>query len=139
MCFYGYFESSGIGQDDGEKYLKLYGLLQAVILQQDSIRELYGIFVGENLISNSNPALENIRQFRNLTAGHPIEKRSQKGIPQSEGHSYLKSLLVMKVFNYYVGIRRKQKTNSWMLTSRDYTLHTNVRQLDFWRQLSNLK
>ena len=35
-----HFESEGIGDNTGEKYLNLYGILQAVFLQQDAIKYL---------------------------------------------------------------------------------------------------
>jgi hypothetical protein len=75
-----HYEASGIGQEAGEKYLKLYGLLQAVILQQDSIRQIYKILLGSNLRPNPNSAWRKIRKFRNLTAGHPIEMRDENRI-----------------------------------------------------------
>src|SRR5690348_9719099 len=40
------YQSRDIGSADGEKYLKLYGFLQAVFLQQDAIKELHRLFVG---------------------------------------------------------------------------------------------
>lgn len=71
-----YFESHGLGRQDGEKYLKLYGLFQSIFLQQDAISEIYQIFVKKKL----NPATDSnwmkIRNLRNLTAGHPIKKTS---------------------------------------------------------------
>jgi hypothetical protein len=74
-----YYEASGIGDEYGERYLKLYGLLQAVFLQQDSIRQLYRTFVGTHLESDSHSAWMRIRDLRNLTVGHPIEKRDKTG------------------------------------------------------------
>ena len=70
-----YYEASGIGDEYGEKYLKLYGLLQAIFLQQDSIREIYRIFLRSELQPNSDSAWIRIRDLRNLTVGHPIEKK----------------------------------------------------------------
>ena len=74
-----YYEDAGIGDETGEKYLKLYGLLQAIFLQQDSIRQLYQIFLvkGKDLSPNSDSAWMKIRDLRNLTVGHPIEKRDK--------------------------------------------------------------
>lgn len=79
-----YFKETGIGQDDGEKYLKLYGLLQAVYLQQDAIKFLFQIikrcFDNKNKIKKWNDyLLENwnvLRNYRNLSVGHPIENRT---------------------------------------------------------------
>lgn len=74
-----YYEASGIGDEYGEKYLKLYGLLQAIFLQQDSIRQIYRIFLGNNLQPDSDSAWIIIRDLRNLTIGHPIEKKCKTG------------------------------------------------------------
>jgi len=74
-----HYEASGIGDGYGERYLKLYGLLQAVFLQQDSIRQLYRTFVGTDLQSDSDSAWMRIRELRNLTVGHPIGKRDKAG------------------------------------------------------------
>ena len=71
-----HFESEGFGKTIQEKYLRLYGVLQAVFLQQDSITNLYEIFVDkfENIILNIDYWKE-IRELRNLTVGHPIEMK----------------------------------------------------------------
>lgn len=74
------YESHGIGNSDNEKYLRLYGLLQGVFLQQDSIRYLYKDFVGTSLAPTPDSAWAEIRDLRNLTVGHPIEKKNGQGI-----------------------------------------------------------
>ena len=74
------YEARGIGEEYGERYLKLYGLLQAVFLQQDSIRYLYRMFVGAELQTDSCRAWNRIRDLRNLTIGHPVEKRDKRGV-----------------------------------------------------------
>ena len=77
-----HFESEGLGNNDGEKYIKLYGVLQSIFLQQDSIKNLYEIFVDkfENIILNID-YWEEIRKLRNLTVGHPI-KKNRSGPPK---------------------------------------------------------
>ena len=74
-----YYEDSGMGDTDGEKYLKLYGLLQAIFLQQDSIRQLYRILLGKDLQPDSNSEWDKVRDLRNLTVGHPIAKKDKAG------------------------------------------------------------
>ena len=80
------FESEGLGDEPiegscGQKYLRLYGFLQAVFLQQDAVRYLMDSLsqpfhkMGVNL-DNWNE----IRELRNLTVGHPIEKTKNKTI-----------------------------------------------------------
>jgi hypothetical protein len=58
----------------GEKYLKLYGFFQAVILQQDSIRRLHKIFKGMDLKRSGKTAWMKLREARHLVSGHPIER-----------------------------------------------------------------
>lgn len=62
------------GSTDGEKYLKLYGFLQAIFLQQDAIRELHSLFVGAFTEPAARSAWKQLRELRNLTVGHPVEK-----------------------------------------------------------------
>ncbi|HCL90213.1 MAG TPA: hypothetical protein DHW70_02650 [Candidatus Atribacteria bacterium] len=70
-----YYEDYGLGDDYSEKYLKLYGLLQAIFLQQNSISQIYQIFLGKDLIPKPNSAWKKIRDLRHLTVGHPEEKK----------------------------------------------------------------
>jgi len=79
-----YYETSGIGNVYGEKYLKLYGLLQAIFLQQDSIRQIYRVFLESKLEHCSDSAWIKIRDLRNLTVGHPIEKKLIKKKHETE-------------------------------------------------------
>ncbi len=65
------FESKGFGKNDGNKYLRLYGFFQAIILQQDSINNLYKIFLKKKLKTKKS-AWKQLRDLRNLTTGHPI-------------------------------------------------------------------
>lgn len=82
------FIEKELGQKIGEKYLKLYGLLQAVFLQQDAIKFLFEIIkknfdVKTAILGWDNYSRKNwdsLRGYRNLSSGHPIEnKRFEKG------------------------------------------------------------
>jgi len=74
-----HYEEFGIGNRDGEKYLALYGLLQAIFLQEDSIRQLHQALLGTSLRPESESAWMEIRNLRNMTVGHPM-KNDQAGI-----------------------------------------------------------
>jgi hypothetical protein len=76
-CALGCYESNGLGMDIGEKYLRLYGFMQAVFLQQDSINKMYQLLVKSNLINEKNSPWSRIRALRNLTVGHPVEKNDK--------------------------------------------------------------
>lgn len=65
---------NGIGIRDGEKYLKIYGLLQAIIIQQDVIKELFSL---NNSCCNFQDGFKEIRHLRVCIAGHPVN--SQRG------------------------------------------------------------
>lgn len=78
------FKENGIGQSAGEKYLRLYGLLQAIYLQQDAIEFLFKVikknFDDKNKIKKWNDdSLKNwymLRNYRNLSSGHPVENKT---------------------------------------------------------------
>ncbi len=69
-----HFEDVGIGNTIDERYLRFYGLFQAIILQQDAIKHLYWLFVGRKLSSPPTSAWMKLRDLRNMVAGHPIDK-----------------------------------------------------------------
>ncbi len=66
-----FYETTGIGEKENEKYLKLYGLFQAVFLQQDSLINLNQILLKTKPEIKSNSNWKKIREIRNLTTGHP--------------------------------------------------------------------
>jgi hypothetical protein len=74
MLALAHYEKEGIGSDDGEKYLRLYGFLQAIFLQQDAIKKLQQLFVGDFSEPPDTSAWRRLRELRNLTVGHPIDK-----------------------------------------------------------------
>ena len=64
---------SKFAKDDGEKYLRLYGVLQALFLQQDAVTNLCeSLEFPNNLIANSK--LREIRDIRNDSIGHPTKR-----------------------------------------------------------------
>jgi hypothetical protein len=54
----------------GEEYLQLYGVLQALILQQDAVKHLHKAL---GLKYEAEPHLRDIREARNRASGHPTE------------------------------------------------------------------
>lgn len=69
--------NSEFGKDDGEKYLRLYGVLQALFLQQDAVTNLCeSLGLPNNLIAN--PKLRKIRDIRNDSIGHPSKRGNYK-------------------------------------------------------------
>jgi len=86
-----YFKETGIGQDEGEKYLRLYGLLQAIYLQQDTIKFLFQTikkcFDEKNELKDWRDyqldSWDELRDYRNLSIGHPIENKTfERGKPK---------------------------------------------------------
>jgi hypothetical protein len=72
------YERRGIGVEEGEKYLRLYGMLQAVVIQQDAIGHLWKIVHGDALPPSPNSGWGRIRELRVLAVGHPVESRQQR-------------------------------------------------------------
>jgi len=64
-------------KSDGENYLRLYGVLQALFLQQDAVTNLCeSLGLPNNL--TSYPKLKEIRDIRNDSIGHPTKKGNYK-------------------------------------------------------------
>lgn len=69
--------NSEFGTDDEEKYLRLYGVLQALFLQQDAVTNLCeSLGLPNNL--TSHPKLKEIRDIRNDSIGHPTKRGNYK-------------------------------------------------------------
>ncbi len=66
----------------GIRYLKTYGVLQAMFVQQDA---LVNLFESLNLTANldDHPVLKKIRDIRNRSVGHPTRKKQGKNEPPS--------------------------------------------------------
>lgn len=60
-------------EDDGEKYLRLYGLLQALFLQQGAVKNLSESLELPNDLSTYSK-LKEIRDIRNDSVGHPTKR-----------------------------------------------------------------
>jgi len=72
-----YFENEGFGKQHGEILLSVYGVLQAIFLQQDTINTIYEIIMKKIPELNENSGWSKIRFIRNLTIGHPIRKKTK--------------------------------------------------------------
>jgi hypothetical protein len=77
------FLSGGIGSDVGERYLRLYGVLQAVFLQQSAVLMLCKLFLGTWTEPGALSAWKELRSLRNLTVGHPVEQSTGNHIRRS--------------------------------------------------------
>ncbi|MGH7205709.1 MAG: hypothetical protein ACREI2_05825 [Nitrospiraceae bacterium] len=62
----------GLGRSDEERYLRLYGVQQAVYLQQDAIRALVEVVLEKKFEPSADSAWRAIREVRRHI-GHPIE------------------------------------------------------------------
>lgn len=65
--------------DMGTRYLAVYGLLQALFLQQDALFNLCkSLSISDSI--NNYPKLKEIRETRNMTIGHPTKLNRNKKI-----------------------------------------------------------
>ena len=55
-------------------YIEIWGVLQAIVIQQDAIAELYRSASGSELDTGSFKKWREIRELRNICAGHPARK-----------------------------------------------------------------
>lgn len=63
---------------EGTKYLAIYGLLQALFLQQDAIRNLCEA-LGVPMSIENYPLLQDVREIRNDSIGHPTKRDRNRG------------------------------------------------------------
>jgi len=64
-------------EDMGKRYLALYGVLQAMFLQQDAVFHLCESLSTAHELSQY-PLLDDIRDVRNASIGHPTKRTKQK-------------------------------------------------------------
>jgi hypothetical protein len=80
-----YFEINGFGNEEIAKYICFYGVFQAIIIQQDSIKNLSQIFNNLKIELKHFPYWFKIRNLRNSVSGHP----TQKGFDKEQKRIYL--------------------------------------------------
>jgi hypothetical protein len=74
-----YINDDSFPNNDGLKYIYIYGILQSLFLQQDSLRHLTCALLSINEKDYKvNDELEKIRNIRNETIGHPTNKGGGK-------------------------------------------------------------
>ena len=73
LCLEAFFTKNIDGLDVGNKYMYVYGTLQALYIQQDSV-ENFMRAIGNNY--PCNPLLEDIKTIRDASVGHPTKHTS---------------------------------------------------------------
>jgi hypothetical protein len=66
--------SRGFHTDPLSSCLEFWGLMQAIIIQQDAICELHSTICANTLDTSSLKAWRELRNLRNICAGHPAKK-----------------------------------------------------------------
>lgn len=62
-------------------YIEFWGVMQAVIIQQDAIAEIYKIMTRTDLDTQILIVWPHVRTLRNVCAGHPVKKDRPKSAP----------------------------------------------------------
>jgi hypothetical protein len=73
------YQRSGLGRTVPSQYLRLFGALQAIFLQQDSIATLHGALLGPWKQPGPATAWAKARKLRNVVGGHPAERAGTVG------------------------------------------------------------
>jgi len=68
----------GFNNDELLAYIEIWGVLQAIIIQQCSIETIYKILTGKELNVPQGTKWFKIRNIRNLYSGHPVNKGEKK-------------------------------------------------------------
>ena len=66
--------AKGFNPNELLAYIEIWGVLQAIIIQQDSIKTLYKILTKNKISISRESHWKKIRDFRNLCGGHPVDK-----------------------------------------------------------------
>ncbi len=64
----------GFSNDPMNAYIEFWGVMQAIIIQQDAICELYHAVTGKELVWSKLTAWVELRKTRNSCAGHPANQ-----------------------------------------------------------------
>ena len=62
-------------------YIEIWGVLQATVIQQDSLEELYRAITGKPIDKSKFCSWEKLRKLRHVCAGHPSKKSRPKSEP----------------------------------------------------------
>ena len=66
--------NKGFSRESSIAYIEIWGVMQAIQIQQDAIVELYSAVVGGAPALNIGPGWIALRDLRNLLAGHPARR-----------------------------------------------------------------
>jgi hypothetical protein len=65
----------GFSPDPLQAYIEFWGVMQALVIQQDAISELHRLFIGDDLNTAALPSWKQLREKRVLCAGHPANAK----------------------------------------------------------------
>jgi len=68
------YQKNAFPKDEGEQYIRVYGILQALVVQQDATKHLIESLQVGMAREKKDEALRVIRDIRNRSTGHPTEK-----------------------------------------------------------------
>jgi len=103
------YSEGNFRESDGDKLLVIYGLLQALFLQQDAVINLCESLKIHETIDNY-PKLKVIREIRNDSIGHPTKRNGRKGLPNS--YNFIsRSSLAYRGFELYSNYGNGQSEN----------------------------
>jgi len=71
----------GFSSNPLESYLEFWGIMKAIIIQQDAICELYAAVTGKQLNTSNLTSWQSLRNLRNTCTGHPAKKDRPKKYP----------------------------------------------------------
>lgn len=75
--------NKGFSGDPLLAYIEFWGVMQAVIIQQDSISEIFEVITGNKFNAKFQGAWCQLRALRHVCAGHPVKKDRPKSAPLS--------------------------------------------------------
>jgi hypothetical protein len=72
----------GFSSEPLTAYLEFWGVMQAIIIQQDAVVELHQAIMGKKPHVETKSAWQELRDIRNICAGHPARRAHGLPAPQ---------------------------------------------------------
>lgn len=98
--------------ETGRKYLLIFGVLQALYVQQDAVKNLHKAL---DIPYTMDPPIEEIREIRNDAAGHPTNRRNKEFIFINRSYLGIHKFKLMKLDT--------TKSNGGSLNSEDVDIN----------------
>jgi hypothetical protein len=124
-----FYETSKYPEDHGGKYLFTCGLLQALIVQQDAVKNIFEALEFNEILWTKTP-LKEIRELRNRSTGHPT-----KTISVFPNASHFISYPTLEKYSFQLMVCEKDKNRFPVVDIRHLI---NIQRVELAKKLNEI-